>query len=164
MNRDGVEDTLDRCAADLADLHRFVAHGLHDLEPMAVRAAVFVDRHPRSIIWRGLARSRGGEIARSVREARCVAVPLGRPARAAPAHALLRRLRIRQVGERRAAGGMPDDPRGEMPAGPDGNGRHLAKTRETVLLSLSLVHVSSNDLTHRQLTPDPVEMNQRQLA
>ena len=46
MDRDRVQDSLDGAlAADLADLRRVVGHLLEDLEEMAVRAFVLVDRH-----------------------------------------------------------------------------------------------------------------------
>jgi hypothetical protein len=46
MDCDRVQDSLKRpLAADLADLRRVVGHLLEDLEKMAVRAFVLVDRH-----------------------------------------------------------------------------------------------------------------------
>ena len=46
MDRDRVQDSLDGAlAADLADLRRVVGHLLEDLEEMAIRALVLVDRH-----------------------------------------------------------------------------------------------------------------------
>ena len=45
MDGDRVEDALDRLAADLAGRDRIVGHRLEDLERVAVRAAVLVNRH-----------------------------------------------------------------------------------------------------------------------
>jgi hypothetical protein len=44
VDRHGAEDPLHRGAALRADLHGIVTHALHDLEVVAVTAAVFVDR------------------------------------------------------------------------------------------------------------------------
>jgi hypothetical protein len=46
MDCDRVQDSLEGAlAADFADLRRVVGHLLEDLEEMAIRAFVLVDRH-----------------------------------------------------------------------------------------------------------------------